>query len=512
MTADPSGISEVAVLKDGERHFEREFDGSSREEIDVTEFQVGAIETTFDSFSKTTVDVYAEDAHGNAGQETIYTRGNFYSYLLEETGATAIEDPRLARNAGMISGYTASLGSSLNGMKEFIENPLGFVEGVRGLVALAKETGLLDLLIEVFAEEFEDYQRANNPYDEEEQPELYQEFRVSWYSGYVVGFLAEAAVGSAAAKAVKGTSSYQRVADRLSDTRVAGAYRTATAPGRKAKATVASGAARVSGKAVGAVVGGAKSAGKSYRMWQLARQVEGPCGAGVGTADVCERLWRHLDETEQTNARQVLEETDSSALLNELGHTYGVTDLRRFLGLDIDGVDTANLRRNLALLHKRGDIDAEDVRRFTRNAERFSNRKGVDKSIERIASGNAHRSNFRGTDTELQIAKAIEEDGGKIIEFDRKLKTKKGSTDADLVTDDGRLIEVKSGDYGNADKNSGKYEDLARKISRYNAYHEDGPWDVEVHFMSDPHPDIVNKLKKEDVTPKVYKNGKFVTL
>ncbi|MFC7047158.1 hypothetical protein ACFQH6_18725 [Halobacteriaceae archaeon GCM10025711] len=185
----------------------------------------------------------------------------------------------------MLSGFAGSLGSTLNAGKEFLEDPLGFIESIRGIVKLASQLGILDDMVNALVDDFEQRQQDNNPYDPDQQPHLYDQFRTGWYEGYAAGIIAETVVGASAGKAVKGTKTYRKIADTLSDTRVGRTVARAKAPADRAKATVAYGIAKRGDVAASKVAGGAQTAGKTYRVWRLSKRLDsGVCTLTISTA------------------------------------------------------------------------------------------------------------------------------------------------------------------------------------------------------------------------------------
>lgn len=210
----------------------------------------------------------------------------------------------VARQTGLVSGFAASLGGTARALEAFADDPLGFIEGLKQLIALLDDLGVLDRLMEAMAQEFAEKQQQNNPYDEGSA--LYEEFKYNWYAGYVVGFVAKAAVGSSAAKVAKGTTTYQRVADYVRSSQVGAVYKGVKSPYDRGKARVAATIVDGADRASAPVLRHARSAGATYRLWRLQQKVDVCSGRLSAASTDCSDYFDDLSPTEQRQAARVL--------------------------------------------------------------------------------------------------------------------------------------------------------------------------------------------------------------
>lgn len=374
---DPSGVKRTRAIKEGEVEDSAGWlpGDLPRQTRRDASFRTGLLESSIDSLTGTTVEVTASDAHNNTGRVTALERANFYGRAAKELGSS-FESPGMARNLGRLSGFAASLGATADALKDFAEDPLGFVEGLRALVKLVQDLGLLDDLVRALAQDLAAKQDRNNPY--EEGSDLYERFEANWYAGYVAGFLAKTVVGASAAKAVKSTKTFQRVSDYLSSTRVGQAFSAVKSPVDKGKARVAARIGSGTDRASASVLRRAQSAGATYRLWRLQRQVDvdvcsgGLSAASSGGCDGLSEEYARLLAAEDDDAQELLTKMDDPAVVRQILDAdagRAAVDLNE-MGVSADRVQTL-VRKDIDLEKHR-----EGLRIYASSAKRVSQNTG----------------------------------------------------------------------------------------------------------------------------------------
>jgi hypothetical protein len=281
--ADPSGVAKTTVTKNGDVQYSATPSAAfSRHNGSFTE-PTRLVGPGLEDQIGTNVEATATDRHGNENTVSVVQRANDcglkakagtdrYNYIRNHTKS----------GYGVCSGFDASIGSSLQAIGEFADNPIAFltnfVTGLRQLVKLLDKSGVLDMFIEAFTSELETKQQVNNPFTKGTSE--YNEYRRAWYAGYATGFITKAVYGGKITKALKSTKYFETIEDVAKSTRAGKTAMRVKAPYDRGKARVATGLAEGAKKTVGPVVGRAKSAGATYRLWKLQRQ------AGVDTADL----------------------------------------------------------------------------------------------------------------------------------------------------------------------------------------------------------------------------------
>ncbi|WP_158057963.1 hypothetical protein [Halorussus halophilus] len=298
---DPSTVKKTTVTKNGnQKYSSRPWKFVSRHNASFSELYGGG------GLSGAKVEITATDRHGNSETAVGLRRANDCGLSAKSrTSSTtryyygAIKnssDGVFANGFGACSGFQASIGSTIQSVKAFAENPLGFITGLVSVIELLDESGLLDMFINAMAESLKDKQKTNNPYSK--GTKHYQEYRRAWYSGYAGGFIVKTLYGAQAAKALKGTKTVEAIEDFAKSTRAGQTAMRIKSPYDRGKTRVAVGLARGGKKATGPVLRRAKSAGATYRLWRLSRKGD------VDTDDlskterdrVTDYLARHGDE------------------------------------------------------------------------------------------------------------------------------------------------------------------------------------------------------------------------
>jgi hypothetical protein len=346
---DPSGVKQTQLVKEGEKQYFaswRDGDLPRSTERDAY-FETSTVESSISALTGTTVEVRATDGHDNQARTTGLERGNFFGRVADRVAdEDTIYASEVAEQTGLVSGFAASLGGTARALEEFMDDPLGFLDGLRQLIALLDDLGLLDKLIEAFAQSFAEKQEQNNPYDESEHPELYERFKHNWYAGYAVGFVSKAAVGASATKIFKSTKTFQRVSKYVGSSRVGTVYKAAKSPVDAGKARVAAKIVKGADRASAPVLRRARSAGATYRLWRLQRRVDA-CSNGFTVARDCDGLFEGLSPDEQEQVGRVLarDDFDGGRLVRALDSPARKQALARYV--DETGADGVNLLAQL---------------------------------------------------------------------------------------------------------------------------------------------------------------------
>ncbi|WP_135829905.1 hypothetical protein [Halorussus halobius] len=209
----------------------------------------------------------ATDSHGNEESTVAIRRANAIGQLAGKLESDTIYAQKTAGQLGVLSGFSTSMGGTVKSLVSLVGDPLGFVEGLTGLVELLDESGLLDMFLDAMVSSLQETQRANNPY--EKGSALYDDYQYNWYAGYTVAFVTKAVTGAQATKVVKSSKYAKKVTEFAKSTRAGRTAMRLKTPYDRGKARVATGLANGGKKAVGPLLERAKSAGATYRLWKL---------------------------------------------------------------------------------------------------------------------------------------------------------------------------------------------------------------------------------------------------
>ncbi|WP_224271062.1 hypothetical protein [Haloprofundus salinisoli] len=423
---DASGVKRTAVVKGDTERYHQSFSDYPPSTTEDAQFTTKFFETSLDSLTGTTVFITAEDRHDNEIREIGYQRANFYGSVAGELDEDSIFTPVVAGQIGQLSGFAASLGSTGKDAHEavtgFIEDPFGFVDGIKQLIALLDEAGVLEQLIESFAQEFEQKQQANNPYTP--GTALYEEYRYNWYAGYVAAEISKIALGGSAAKsakqAAKSTKQYNKVKEFVGKSE-------RTAVLRKLNGRVDAGKVRVVSHAPGVsdeakkVMASADSVGSAYRIWRLERKYDIIGGQDLND-NQASNLANYLSSRDAEGAKFVAKFDDNT--LDYLLHQddldvaeqlsdVGVSD-SRIRYLTEEGIDIRNHNRMvntvLKLRHERSLNDEDKI------AEALANEK-IRQVYPQSYTIKAEVS-IRGGGNELaEIDSVVLDENGRVVAF-----------------------------------------------------------------------------------------------
>ncbi|MFC7079168.1 hypothetical protein [Halorussus caseinilyticus] len=301
---DPSGVEHTAVEKNGKTRYQSSpnavfsrHDGS---------FSVSGVSAVSDELAGATVEVTATDSHGNRKKTVGIRKANAVGRLAGKLDADTMYATGAAEKLGALSGFSAGMGGTIKSLLGLVNDPLGFVKGLTGLIDLLDESGLLGMFLDAMVSSLQDKQKTNNPYAEGSA--LYDEYRNSWYAGYTVAFITKAIAGAQATKVVKSSTYAQKVSNFAKSTRAGKAAMRVKAPYDRGKARAATGLARATDRASGPLLRRAKSAGATYRLWRLQREGE------VDTSDLSDierdRVVRYLARHGEDGAEDLREMDD----------------------------------------------------------------------------------------------------------------------------------------------------------------------------------------------------------
>nr|WP_276282733.1 hypothetical protein [Halorussus sp. DT72] len=311
---DPSGVEHTAVEKNGKTRYRASpnavfsrHDGS---------FSVSGVSAVADELAGATVEVTATDSHGNRKKTVGIRKANAVGRLAGKLDADTMYATGAAEKLGALSGFSAGMGGTIKSLLGLVNDPLGFVKGLTGLIDLLDESGLLGMFLDAMVSSLQDKQKTNNPYAEGSA--LYDEYRNSWYAGYTVAFITKAIAGAQATKVIKSSTYAQKVSNFAKSTRAGKAAMRVKAPYDRGKARVATGLARATERASGPLLRRAKSAGAAYRLWRLQREGE------VDTSDLSDierdRVVRYLARHGADGAEDLrrMDDADFEALFGRL--------------------------------------------------------------------------------------------------------------------------------------------------------------------------------------------------
>ncbi|NEU59200.1 hypothetical protein [Halorussus sp. MSC15.2] len=311
--SDPSGVTRVQYVKEGETKIDSTFSDAPDGVSGTREFTTGPVESIDSALGGTTVDVKATDGNDNSRQVVALERTNFYGEVADELGSDDIYAKKVADDLGYLSGFSTGAGSTVEMVRAVAENSFSFLDSITQVVTILRNLGLLDDLIKAFPKQIEENQKRNNPYDEDTEAELYTEYRVAWYGGYISYTLVSMVVGGQATKAAKSTKTFGKIVDTLDRNgrlRTASKYldtvedRTTGKAKRvtfKLGARAAKGSVHLSRKSGRRVLSGVKTASVKYDVRQKLSNAEG------GTLSKFNRY----NERVQEKLGQVLVRSDS---------------------------------------------------------------------------------------------------------------------------------------------------------------------------------------------------------
>ena len=368
--SDPSGVSRVQYVKDGETEVDLEFEDAPTGASGTHEFTTGPVESINSALGGTTVDVKAADRHDNTRRVVALERTNFYGEVADELGSDTIMTRGIASDLGKLSGFSTGAGSTLETVTAIAENPLGFLDSISQVVTLLRNLGLLDDLINAFFKQLQEKQKLNNPYDKDTEPALYNEYRDGWYAGYLSYVLVSMVVGGQASKAAKNTKTFAKLVDKLD---------------RNGKITTASRyldavESRTTGKAKRVTYQLGTRAAKG--SWAISRQSGQHVVSGVKTAvakyDVSQKLSNSKDST--------LDELD--ALTQKRQRSFAQFTAR----VDDNDADVENVDELAEVLEEVDDVDPDTAERL---AKLDSNGEDIDPLLEAYDTGYIDNSDLR---------------------------------------------------------------------------------------------------------------------
>ncbi|MCU4802443.1 hypothetical protein OB920_18940 [Halobacteria archaeon HArc-gm2] len=135
--------------------------------------------------------------------------------LAERFGAP-MDSSGVAYSLGLLSGVSVGAGQTAETVKALVSDPVGYAESMTQIVEVVKQLDQPGRLIEAMAEGFEQQQRLANPYSFDDQRELYEEFRTSYYTGMVAFEVLKTAAGASATKAAKSSQKLSKLTSKVS--------------------------------------------------------------------------------------------------------------------------------------------------------------------------------------------------------------------------------------------------------------------------------------------------------
>ncbi|MCU4802448.1 hypothetical protein OB920_18965 [Halobacteria archaeon HArc-gm2] len=537
---DQFGLARVAVKHNDKVKFERTPGDANRHSYNA-EYNTVFAQSVIDGMNGAATRVVLEDAHGNTRSKVVIQRDVAFVQLAERFGAP-MDSSGVAYSLGLLSGVSVGAGQTAGTMKAIVTDPVGYAESMTQIVEVVKQLDQPGRLIKAMADGFEQQQRLANPYDFDDQRELYEEFRTSYYTGMVAFEVLKTAAGASATKAAKSSQKLSKLTSKVSTPKLRKAGKLLMkgrdklhAPGRYAKTQIVRGLSETAGLSMRGAsrVIDSSTIGKTLQKKYLLKRTD--IDVGDLDANQKENLNDFLDETGSDGAR-FMDSLDSDTRKDFLrkscsfgsfgaptsleGNQFHavegpMTSLGGDCGVDATDLDSSTVQRinklhqsgtfsadqidSLTNLLNDGEISPSDVEEFARHSDRFSSTRGVENVIEEI-NGNANAGNFRGAQNEFRSAARLEAEGRKVVGFEQDIKTSVGSTDVDIRTKNDDLVESKS-DLSTASKTSKEYNRLAQKVTVLKKYRseESLTGSVEIHFSNSPHPDVKNMLNRKQV-------------
>lgn len=157
-----------------------------------------------------------------------------------------IDSSEAAYSLGVLSGFTTGAGETAAMVRALLSDPLGYLASMTKILAVVEHLDQIGTLVGAMADGFERQMKTANPYDIDEQRQLYEHFRTTYYLGMIGFEVTLALAGSVVASAAKNSERLLDLADTLDKTRVARlaryiykGYRHGTAPVRKVEGAIA---------------------------------------------------------------------------------------------------------------------------------------------------------------------------------------------------------------------------------------------------------------------------------
>jgi hypothetical protein len=440
VVTDATAATRTRVLKGGAARYTRVFDDPEADLQDPSfeahwidaRFRTGAGETVLDGVTGTAVRVSATDVHENTKTTVGVERPNFYGSLAGKLGSDTIASREVARKLGQLSGFSTSLGVTARSVVSFVQtlvnDPEAFVRNIAAILRLLGELDaeLVGRLVNAVIEEFQNKQERNNPYNNETEPNLYNTYKISWYEGYAVGFVAKMVLGASAAKVLRSTGPFRRVRRAARSTRVGRTVAKAGDIKAGAKTRVATTVVRRSDGVPGDYVGEADSVGQVYRLWRLQRRAN--IDIDTLERDKQRRLARFLSESGRDGSRLLRRMDDDSVreLFDDapggcyVGSATGqAIDREVVVANSLAGCELTKLTTRLA------DSDVDDATELAGRALREVDDEasfvrlvnGAGDDALRIARDAADSGDYSGLNTVLRLRRSDDYDAEKIDSF-----------------------------------------------------------------------------------------------
>ncbi len=494
VVTDPAGLDEARVVRDGNVEEAVSLNGI-RDDASVT-FDVGTVDTFTDAFIGTQVTVQADDRHevvdGVGSTEVAAVEvGGVWAAASEEIRSQGVSNVVVEKNLGTLQGMTTGAGKSIDSLRALYNDPIGSITALREIPAAILN---FRAIIAAMPQSIEDKQKQNNPHDPDENPKLYQSYRMGWYEGYIAWFVIESSIPAGkAGKAVKSSKRFQKVAGSISTPKIRRAAKLATRAKRGKTTALRYGKLQFS-RGLSTGIGVTKKTGE---------RILSPVPTIGKQYQVSKLLSRHdIDATEIDRLDADGQEAIGNAIArsgNDAGRAMadgGPDPVARAYQLDLD-VDNEDLVSNL--FRHSTEVDFE---RVIDNLEELNRPgadiEGVDALAKRLKSGG--RSNVKGAAFEAEVA--VDRGTDSVEAIGKSNPYSRG--EIDIETTDGRVIETKSGDYTQARKGSDRYTDLENQIGHYQQYTAVEGGTIEVVFRKEPHGDIKDMLNTNNVEAEIY--------
>lgn len=179
------------------------------------------------------------------------------------------------------------------------------------------------------------------------------------------------------------------------------------------------------------------------------------------------------------------------------------------------GNDPVQSVSNIYRLYENDEISGESVHEFTSDIRGIRNTEttqvGLSRVIEKVGNSQLTLGNYRGIKFEVKVASDTVKSGRRIDFLSKEVTTDAGSTEIDMKTKGGDLIEIKSGGrLASANAGSEPYGELSTQIAKYKQYREESglAGDVTVTLGKEPSKDVQNRLARKNVKCLYYSGGK----
>jgi hypothetical protein len=342
----------------------------------LLEYRTGFFESHFeDALSGAQMSVEAEDTYGNTQDKLAVSRDpSLVKAAFELDVGTNTEAG--ARTIGSLAGFTGGAGETLSTIAMLVTEPGEFVSALTELTEVIRNLDNFDRLVAAMAAQYEAQQDAANPYDEDDQPNLYESFRQNYYAGLLAFEGVQSLAGGTAASAAKNSDRLQTVANRFDDTQLGSAaryaargYERGTAPVRYVKGRTASKMA--DGLSVGRqgarrILEPAKSAGATMRVRYHMRRAD--FDADSLSADQQRELGEVMSRADPETARS-LRRLDDDAI-DDITRLDVDVETRGSLARAYDGLDDTQRARLTDLVESEGDEYAEFFRAMDTDTRR----------------------------------------------------------------------------------------------------------------------------------------------